>query len=55
MPTSNPVPYYRLLGVYTGTFGDCSNACHSFVEAGLVVEPVAYFFGCATGVIGRKP
>ncbi len=46
---------YRLLGVYTEAFGDCSDAYRSFAEAGLVVEPVSYFFGCATGVIGRKP
>ncbi len=45
---------YRLLGVYTGAFGDCSDACRAFAEAGLEVEPVSYFFGCATGVIGRK-
>lgn len=45
---------YRLLGVYTGAFGDCSDACRAFSESGLEVEMVSYFYGCATGVIGRK-
>jgi demethylmenaquinone methyltransferase/2-methoxy-6-polyprenyl-1,4-benzoquinol methylase len=46
---------YRWLGVYTEAFGDCSDACRAFSEAGLEVEMASYFFGCATGIVGRKP
>jgi ubiquinone/menaquinone biosynthesis methyltransferase len=46
---------YRWLGVYTEAFGDCSDACRVFSESGLEVEMASYFFGCATGVVGRKP
>jgi ubiquinone/menaquinone biosynthesis methyltransferase len=46
---------YRMLGVYTDAFGDCSDACRAFSESGLEVEMVSFFFGCATGIVGRKP
>lgn len=46
---------YRLLGIYTETFGDCSDAHRAFSDAGLDVEMISYFFGCATGIVGRKP
>jgi demethylmenaquinone methyltransferase/2-methoxy-6-polyprenyl-1,4-benzoquinol methylase len=46
---------YRMLGIYTKAFGDCSEACRAFSESGLEVEMVSYFFGCATGVVGRRP
>ncbi len=46
---------YRLLGVYTRSFGDCSRVVPAFREAGLNVELRSYFFGCATGLVGRKP
>ncbi len=46
---------YRLLGVYTAEFGDCSDACRALSESGLEVQMVSYFFGCATGIVGRKP
>jgi ubiquinone/menaquinone biosynthesis methyltransferase len=46
---------YRLLGVYTEAFGDCSAACRAFSGAGLEVEMTSYFFGCATGIVGRRP
>jgi ubiquinone/menaquinone biosynthesis methyltransferase len=45
---------YRLLGVYTEAFGDCSDARRAFSESGLEVEMASYFFGCATGIVGRK-
>lgn len=46
---------YRLLGVYTSAFGDCRKAAGSFADAGLQVDFRSYFFGCATGLTGRKP
>lgn len=46
---------YRLLGVYTEAFGDCNGFVRSLRRAGLEATFVRYFFGCATGVIGRKP
>jgi ubiquinone/menaquinone biosynthesis methyltransferase len=46
---------YRWLGVYTDAFGDCSDARRAFSESGLEVEMVSFFFGCATGIVGRKP
>ena len=45
---------YRWLGVYTDAFGDCSDACVAFSESGLEVEMVSFFFGCATGIVGRE-
>jgi demethylmenaquinone methyltransferase/2-methoxy-6-polyprenyl-1,4-benzoquinol methylase len=45
---------YRLLGIYTSTFGDCRKTADCFASAGLAVEYRAYFFGCATGVTGVK-
>ena len=46
---------YRLLGVYTSAFGDCRKAAGSFADAGLEVDFQSFFFGCATGLTGRKP
>jgi len=46
---------YRLLGVYTTAFGNCSTAATLFRDAGLQVELRSYFFGCATGFVGRRP
>lgn len=47
--------HYRMLGVYTEAFGDCRRFADGLARAGLRVEPVSLFFGCATGVRGRKP
>jgi len=47
--------HYRMLGVYTEAFGDCRRFADALARAGLQVEPVSLFFGCATGVRGRKP
>lgn len=46
---------YRMLGVYTTAFGNCRVAANLFVANGLQVEFRSYFFGCATGIVGRKP
>lgn len=46
---------YRLLGVYTSTFGNCESAGRIFSGCGLSVELKTYFFGCATGIVGVKP
>jgi ubiquinone/menaquinone biosynthesis C-methylase UbiE len=46
---------YRLLGVYTEAFRDCGEFVGSLQRAGLEATFTRYFFGCATGVFGRKP
>lgn len=46
---------YRLLGAYTEAFGDCRQFAACLRAAGLEAEVTSYFFGCATGVAGRKP
>ena len=46
---------YRMLGIYTEAFGDCAHFARSLERAGLEVRFIRYFFGCATGVLGRKP
>jgi len=46
---------YRLLGMYTRAFGDCRHFADCLRKAGLEVGEASYFFGCATGVRGRKP
>jgi len=46
---------YRLLGVYTTAFGNCNQAADAFLSAGLEVETRGYFFGCATGIVGKCP
>lgn len=45
---------YRMLGVYTAGFGNCNKAEKLFREAGLEVESKRYFFGCASGLVGRS-
>ena len=45
---------YRMLGRYTRAFGSSQRALVAFREAGLEAEFRSYFFGCATGVMGRK-
>jgi demethylmenaquinone methyltransferase/2-methoxy-6-polyprenyl-1,4-benzoquinol methylase len=46
---------YRLLGVYTDRFRDSRGMADALRTHGLDVELVSYFFGCATGVVARKP
>jgi demethylmenaquinone methyltransferase/2-methoxy-6-polyprenyl-1,4-benzoquinol methylase len=45
---------YRLLGIYTEAFRDCEHFARELAAAGLEAQPVRYFFGCATGVVGRR-
>lgn len=45
---------YRLLGVYTQSFGDCRDVQATFHNAGLDTQLRSYFFGCATGLVGTK-
>ncbi len=46
---------FAMLGVYTRHFGDCSFFARCLAEEGLEVQLEVFFFGCATGVVGRKP
>lgn len=45
---------YRMLGVYCEKFKDCEIFKRHLEEEGLKVQMVKYFFGCATGVKGKK-
>lgn len=45
---------YRMLGIYSQQFGNSRKVMDSFQSAGFEVEYVSYFFGCASGFIGRK-
>jgi demethylmenaquinone methyltransferase/2-methoxy-6-polyprenyl-1,4-benzoquinol methylase len=46
---------FAMLGIYTRHFGDCRHFAQCLREEGLEVRLEAFFFGCATGVVGRKP
>jgi demethylmenaquinone methyltransferase/2-methoxy-6-polyprenyl-1,4-benzoquinol methylase len=46
---------YRMLGVYTTAYGDARRSLPAFRDAGLEVQVVESCFGCATGLVGRKP
>lgn len=46
---------YRMLGQYCQAFGDCQAFQKNLESEGLEVHFKKYFFGCATGVYGRKP
>jgi len=46
---------YRLLGVYTEAFRNCGHFTNCLRRSGLEARFVRFFFGCATGVVGRKP
>jgi hypothetical protein len=41
--------------VYTERFGDCRQLVPVLRAAGLEARFVESFFGCATGVVGRRP
>jgi demethylmenaquinone methyltransferase/2-methoxy-6-polyprenyl-1,4-benzoquinol methylase len=45
---------YRMLGVYCEAFKDCTKFKSYLEEEGLLVNMNTYFFGCATGVYGKK-
>jgi ubiquinone/menaquinone biosynthesis methyltransferase len=44
---------YRMLGRYSKAFGNAQKVVRIFNENGLQVQFVSFFFGCASGVIGR--
>ncbi len=46
---------FALIGAYSTNFGDARAFADMLAEAGLEVHFRRYFFGCATGVSGRKP
>jgi len=45
---------YKMLWKYTDKFGDSKQAAAIFDRAGLEVRFVSYFYGCATGIVGKK-
>ncbi|OWW23137.1 16S rRNA (cytosine(1402)-N(4))-methyltransferase [Zobellia sp. OII3] len=45
---------YRMLGVYTEEFGNSKNVHRIFNKQEFEVEYVEYFYGCASGIKGRK-
>jgi ubiquinone/menaquinone biosynthesis methyltransferase len=45
---------YRMLGVYTEEFGNSKNVHRIFNKPEFEVEYVEYFYGCASGIKGRK-
>jgi ubiquinone/menaquinone biosynthesis C-methylase UbiE len=46
---------FAMIGSYTANFGDASAFGDMLRAQGLEVTFTRYFFGCATGVSGRKP
>lgn len=46
---------FAMLGVYTKNFLSCSHFSNCLRREGLDVNKTSYFFGCASGVAGRKP
>ncbi|AKA34479.1 class I SAM-dependent methyltransferase [Flagellimonas lutaonensis] len=45
---------YRMLGVYAEEFGNSKNVYRIFNKREFEVEYVEYFYGCASGIKGRK-
>ncbi|MBC9795559.1 class I SAM-dependent methyltransferase [Sinomicrobium weinanense] len=45
---------YKMLGIYTQEFGNSENVYRIFAQSGFEVEYVEYFYGCASGIKGRK-
>jgi len=46
---------FSMIGTYSTNFGDASGITAMLREEGLEVTYHRFFFGCATGVSGRKP
>ncbi|MEL6258146.1 MAG: class I SAM-dependent methyltransferase, partial [Pseudomonadota bacterium] len=46
---------FAMIGTYSTNFGDAAQFSEMLKARGLEVEYKEYFFGCATGVVGRKP
>lgn len=45
---------YRMLGIYTEKFANCRRAERIFRNNGFTVNYAEYFFGCASGIYGKK-
>ncbi|MBC6993672.1 class I SAM-dependent methyltransferase [Neolewinella lacunae] len=45
---------YRMLGVYCEKFKNCTDFKDLLAKEGMDVQVREYFFGCATGIVGRK-
>ncbi|MEM7122475.1 MAG: class I SAM-dependent methyltransferase [Pseudomonadota bacterium] len=46
---------FAMIGRYSMNFGDASDFARMLRDHGMDVSFKRYFFGCATGVVGRKP
>ena len=46
---------FSMIGTYSTNFGDASGMAAALRDEGLEVRYHRFFFGCATGVSGRKP
>lgn len=46
---------FSMLGIYTRSFEDCGYLLECLRREGMEVSQQRYFFGCATGLTGRKP
>jgi demethylmenaquinone methyltransferase/2-methoxy-6-polyprenyl-1,4-benzoquinol methylase len=46
---------FAMIGTYSTNFGNAAQFGKFLSATGLQVEFKKYFFGCATGVVGRKP
>ena len=46
---------FAMIATYSRNFGDARGIAAELANEGLEVEFRRYFFGCATGVVGRKP
>jgi demethylmenaquinone methyltransferase/2-methoxy-6-polyprenyl-1,4-benzoquinol methylase len=46
---------FAMIGTYSMNFGDAAGMADLLRTQGLEVSFRRYFFGCATGVVGRKP
>ncbi len=46
---------FSMIGQYSTNFGNAKKFAAHLENEGLDVEFKSYFFGCATGVVGRKP
>jgi demethylmenaquinone methyltransferase/2-methoxy-6-polyprenyl-1,4-benzoquinol methylase len=46
---------FAMIATYSRNFGDARALAADLAAEGLEVEFRRYFFGCATGVVGRKP
>jgi len=50
----NSADEYRMLGIYCQKFANCHKFADALRQQGLEVTDKSYFFGCASGVTGRK-